>query len=565
MTGTGTSQRKALLVASDRYEHPELNPLSTPSHDVAALERVLSDELIGDFQVQLSVNEPAQKVREAIEDLFADRRPGDVLLLFFSCHGITDLNGQLYFAMTNTRPDRLMSTAISDRYVRDALDATRSKQNVLLLDCCFSGAFSSDLGTKSIDTMNPAKPFASSKGTVIITASDSAQFAFEGQRGPEPHMSVFSKCLVQGLRTGDADLDRDGEIGVDELYEYLFEKVVEEVPHQKPGISSRQMHGKLVVAKSVRRKGDLPSQLMAAVGSSLPGLKLGAIRELSSLLDGTDPSVTGAAWRELSRLEQDENRTVAQSAARALREVDPGTSQPLPAVKAIKPPYLVETMPAYSVVPESVGSATLRLARKAEPQSRSSHRVVESQRNPVVIAALAFSVVLVLLIWAVSRGGEVGGIDEPIIDSGEVAPKGPVLEDSIAAFMEFSAAVASGGCATPPKRTFIESTRELSCDFPEGTASFAIWPGPAELGRAFEFLKDNNEGVRETNWVVDGEVKGRALEYISKEGQWTAFWADDNLKSGKASFDEAGDDPSKARDWWKTLQEPGADDSGVAP
>lgn len=100
---------------------------------------------------------------------------------------------------------------------------------------------------------------------------------------------------------------------------------------------------------------------------------------------------------------------------------------------------------------------------------------------------------------------------------------------------------------------------------PEGVASFAIWPGPAELGRAFEFLKDNNEGVTETNWVVDGEVKGRAIEYISKEGMWSTFWADDKLRSGKASFEEVGDDPTAARDWWKTLQEPGADDLGAAP
>jgi hypothetical protein len=561
LTGTGTSQRKALLVASDRYDHPELNPLSTPSHDVAALAGVLSDENIGDFDVQLSVNEPAQKVREAIEDLFADRRPGDVLLLFFSCHGITDLNGQLYFAMTNTRPDRLLSTAISDRYVRDALDTTRSKQNVLLLDCCFSGAFSSDLGTKSVATMNPAKPFAASKGTVIITASDSAQFAFEGRAGAGAQMSVFSRCLVQGLRTGDADLDRDGEIGVDELYEYLFEKVVEEVPHQKPGISSRQMHGKVVVAKSARVKGDLPSQLMAAVGSTLPGLRLGAIRELSSLLDGTDQTITKAAWRELSRLEEDDNLTVARSAARALREVDPGASQPLPEIRQeIHPPFSLESQPAQTVAP--AGAPALRLARKPEPPAQSLQEAAGSPQNPIVIAGFALTLVIALLFWAVAKDGGQEEPDGPNIQPspGEkitisFAPKDPFF----AAMEVFSGAAASDECSIPPKRTFIDSTRELSCDFAEGTASFAVWPGPAELSRAFEFLKVNNEGVTETNWSVDGEVRGRALEYVSQEGEWTSFWADDKLRSGKASFTDVGDDPTAARDWWKSLQEPGAD------
>lgn len=562
MSGIGTSQRKALLVASDRYDHPELSPLSTPSHDVAALARVLSDENIGDFEVQLSVNEPAQKVRESIEDLFADRRPGDVLLLFFSCHGITDLNGQLYFAMTNTRPDRLLSTAISDRYVRDALDTTRSKQNVLLLDCCFSGAFSSDLGTKSVGTMNPAKPFASSKGTVIITASDSAQFAFEGQSGLGPHMSVFSKCLVQGLRSGDADLDRDGEIGVDELYEYLYEKVVEEVPHQKPGISSRQMQGKLVVAKSIRPKGDLPSQLMAAVVSNLPGLKLGAIRELSSLVDSSDPMVTRAAWRELSKLEEDENKTVAQSAARALREIDPKSSQPLPAVMDFEPPSSVARRPSHSVEPESEKYAALRLARRPVSRGHLPDRHNNPQRNPAAIAGVALAVVVALLIWSVLSEG--GGDPNPRPTTASLPAETTISmapDDPADEMKPFSALVASGNCVVPPKRTFIQSTREISCDFPEGTASYAVWPGQAELDRAFEFLITNNEGVAEMNWVVQGQVMGRALEYISQEGKWTSFWADHNLKSGKASFEKAGEDGTAAREWWKALQEPGADDS----
>jgi hypothetical protein len=258
----------------------------------------------------------------------------------------------------------------------------------------------------------------------------------------------------------------------------------------------------------------------------------------------------------LSKLEEDENKTVAQSAARALREVDPGTSQPLPTVKEenVRLP-VVDTWPAHSAAPEPVGSPAPRLVRKKAPPPRSLHRATDPQLNPVIVAAISLTVVIALLVWAVSRGGDVGGIDEPTVapPPGEGTTDGPAPKDPTSEFRAFSANVASGDCVIPPKRTFIQSTREISCDFPEGTASYAVWPGQAELDRAFEFLMTNNEGVAETTWVVDGQVRGRALEYISQEGKWTSFWADDNLKSGKASF-EAGDNPAAAREWWKRLQ-----------
>ena len=68
---------------------------------------MLHDPGIGGFEVRTLLNEPAHEVNLAVEEFFADRRPDDLLLVHFSCHGVKDEDGELYFAMANTLLRRL--------------------------------------------------------------------------------------------------------------------------------------------------------------------------------------------------------------------------------------------------------------------------------------------------------------------------------------------------------------------------------------------------------------------------------------------------------------------------
>ena len=88
------SGRRALIIASDTYEDPELRGLRAPGHDAAALAAVLSDPNVGGFDVRVSLNEPNAHVRIALNELFLDQGLEDVLLLHFSCHGIKDDLGE---------------------------------------------------------------------------------------------------------------------------------------------------------------------------------------------------------------------------------------------------------------------------------------------------------------------------------------------------------------------------------------------------------------------------------------------------------------------------------------
>ncbi len=92
-----TTVKAALLVAAYDFEDPKFRQLRAPAQDAEALGEVLSNPDIGGFEVQTLINQPADVVRQELEGFFADRKPDDLLLLYFSCHGVKDPAGRTPF------------------------------------------------------------------------------------------------------------------------------------------------------------------------------------------------------------------------------------------------------------------------------------------------------------------------------------------------------------------------------------------------------------------------------------------------------------------------------------
>jgi uncharacterized caspase-like protein len=97
---------------------------------------------------------------------------------------------------------------------------------VAFLDACYSGAaggrtFSSKkTRAGSVDDLFLER-LTRSRGRAIVTASRPSEVSIEL---PELGHGIFSYFLVQGLG-GAADLNRDGIISLQELYEYLEQQV----------------------------------------------------------------------------------------------------------------------------------------------------------------------------------------------------------------------------------------------------------------------------------------------------------------------------------------------------
>ena len=322
--------RSALIVASDNYADPRLRQLRAPASDARALAAVLRDPGIGDFEVRTLLNEPAHVVNLAVEEFFADRRPADLLLVHFSSHGVKDEDGELYFAASNTVLGRLGATAVAAEFVSRRMNRSRSRRVVLLLDCCYAGAFERGMVARSGAEMGIEQQFGG-RGRAVITASSAMEYAFEAGEladAREVPPSVFTSALVQGLETGEADRDQDGLVALDELYDYVYDKVRAATPNQTPGKWTFGVEGELYIARRSRpvtTPAPLPSELKQAIESPLAGIRAGAVQELAAVLRGSHAGMALAAQLALERLTDDDSRTVATAAAAAL-------SAPAPAV-----------------------------------------------------------------------------------------------------------------------------------------------------------------------------------------------------------------------------------------
>jgi hypothetical protein len=324
-----SGRRLALIVANDEYEQAALRDLLAPRADAEALGQVLGDPQIGHFLVQVVRNEPSYVIQGKIEELFSESRSEDLLLLHFSCHGLKSESGELFFAAANTRPKRLESTAVSADFVQRCMRASRSRSVVLLLDCCYGGAFAQGSRVRAAGDINvldsfPQGRLGGGRGRAVISASSAVEYAFEGDRlthGQPQRPSLFTSALVEGLATGDADRDEDGWISLDELYDYVFDKVQEQNPHQTP---NRQvdLEGELYLARSPRRirPVPIPSDLQAAINDPNIYTRRGAVSELQVRLASDDLPVAAGAYQALAELARNDIQYVAELAAAALRQ-----------------------------------------------------------------------------------------------------------------------------------------------------------------------------------------------------------------------------------------------------
>jgi Caspase domain len=245
--------RHALVVAVSRYRDPKLRRLRAPAADAKRLAAVLQDPNVGGFDVEVALDENEAPLRRRIARFFSGRRPDDLLLVHFSCHGIKDERGDLYLAAADTEVgDLLGATGVSSSWLSEQVGRSRSRRVVLLLDCCFSGSFPFGVRARATDTVD-AQHQLEGRGRAVITASNAMEYAYEGdQLTGHGEPSIFTEAVVEGLASGDADRDGDGLISVDELYDYVFDRVKERTPNQTPNKLST-LEGALHIARSQAR------------------------------------------------------------------------------------------------------------------------------------------------------------------------------------------------------------------------------------------------------------------------------------------------------------------------
>ncbi len=281
-----------------------------------------------------------------------NRNKDDLLLVYFSGHGILDEAGRLFLATVDTDKDLLSATALSTGFLKDELDRSRSKRQLLILDCCHSGAFQK--GAKG-DAPALTETTFQGYGRAVFTASDAVQYALEGDQAVEGlTLSLFTHFLAEGLETGDADGGGDGLVELDEWFDYAYRKVRDHTDQQTPRKFVDNQYGELYIARSPRppKPAELPERLRARLNSDWKPDRLEAVKELEGLLHGADTALALAARLALEDAANNDDNLSVRNAAEAalgplLQTARPAAASPAKAAAVVRP---VET--SYTPPPE---------------------------------------------------------------------------------------------------------------------------------------------------------------------------------------------------------------------
>lgn len=241
-----SGRRFAVLIAGSRFpQEPALTELRCPESDVEGLHELLSASEFGDFtQVTVLKNQPHSEALLTIYQVLNAAAKDNLVLIYYSGHGKLDRAGRLHLAASDTRVDTLAPTAIPVQVIRDYIETSASRKVILVLDCCFSGAAGAAFAKGGID--DQMQVAQGGRGFYLMTASTAIQVAEEKEG--EQH-SVFTKHLLQGIKSGEADEDGDGWVGVEELYRYVHRAVRNE-GFQEPLKWDLNVSGEILIARS---------------------------------------------------------------------------------------------------------------------------------------------------------------------------------------------------------------------------------------------------------------------------------------------------------------------------
>ncbi|WP_307870613.1 caspase, EACC1-associated type [Saccharopolyspora endophytica] len=272
-------RRIALLFATSRYLDSGLQELRAPAGEAQELRQVLETQ--GDYDATVFVDESKSGIEGAIERTLSTAGPRDEVLLYFSCHGIKNDSGRLFFAACNTDLGSVEATAVSSTFVHSQLSGSQAGAKLVMLDCCYSGAFSLGMTPKAAYQVDHHQ--LSGRGTYVITATSALEYAFENRQrtSNQPVESLFTKAVLRGIRSGAADVDGDDLITADELYRYVHRELKDtQTPWQDGRVA-----GDLIVA----RVGNRASRIQPVTA---PQATLGDLLEHPEIRSLEPPAVT---------------------------------------------------------------------------------------------------------------------------------------------------------------------------------------------------------------------------------------------------------------------------------
>ncbi|MEK7991771.1 MAG: caspase family protein, partial [Thiotrichaceae bacterium] len=239
-------QSHALVIGINEYENGN-SRLNTAVNDATRLADIL--QTTHQYQVQLLTNPSLQELTEQLQALAEKIQEGDRLLFYFAGHGIAqdaleNESGPAGYIVPRDADINDITTCFPMQALHDVLSELSCKHVLVILDCCFAGAFQ---WVSTRDSIFPStiyrerfERYIRDPAWQVLTSTAHDQAALDslgnqliGAREEQSQHSPFALALFNGL-LGEADViprakegkpAGDGLITATELYLYLRDEI----------------------------------------------------------------------------------------------------------------------------------------------------------------------------------------------------------------------------------------------------------------------------------------------------------------------------------------------------
>jgi uncharacterized caspase-like protein len=250
----------AVVIGIGNY--PKVPPLEYSVKDALAFRDYLMQNFgIAPDHIETLINEQAttQQFRKMLgTELRRKVRKQDMVIIYYAGHGAPepepespDGDGlEKYILPFDADPNDFYSTGIRMTEIADIFQRLSAERVVFIADACYSGAS----GGRTIlsgrrANLSPAflDRIAQGKGRVILTASDANEVSVEGKNFGGGH-GAFTFHLLEGLR-GKADYDQNGDITVDEAFQYVSKTVPSATGQKQHPMKKGEMVGQMILGR----------------------------------------------------------------------------------------------------------------------------------------------------------------------------------------------------------------------------------------------------------------------------------------------------------------------------
>ena len=163
------------------------------------------------------------------------------VFVYYSGHGAPDPESkQGYFVPVDANPNYINKTGYSVDELYTLLSKIKAKNTLVVIDACFSGSSDQGMILKDISPVGVRVKdyFLNSKNSAVFTSATGEQVSSWYR---DKSHSLFTYYFLKGLQ-GEADLNRDGNLVLSEMKNYIDENV----PYMARKINNRKQEPQLM-------------------------------------------------------------------------------------------------------------------------------------------------------------------------------------------------------------------------------------------------------------------------------------------------------------------------------